>query len=397
MENKKINENEQVLTENNTEENEETILSFYDAMREIISHEDLTTQTDINDAFDALLLNSFDEFKDINLYTEFPKIKKPTKIQAKDAIERITYISRLQKKNIQILSSMWYKLMFAKKEVLDTEILQKCLDESTGLLNVSILQRGQVHSTYNNRSYTRNPLFVTTIQFKLPPLDEQFEKGTIDSFHSFQLIKKLMRSNEFTTVESLAEIADKFNNFSIHEYYLPDGLSKESLDNALLLFRYDHDYRRHRNKILPPMYSDVYSEEVNEPHYHFNSSFGSLYGLSDKPKKNNVGAGYAISVTELINYLRKLRDAKPTDFISNNDYGMPFLHYKKSKSSTNTLNINDLIEQLDRLDFNNYYAKTDKAFLIACKIFDKINNSMGVLVSTDDKVSVEDHEPAFSK
>ena len=128
---------------------------------------------------------------------------------------------------------------------------------------------------------------------------------------------------------------------------MPDGLSKESLDNALLLFRYDHDYRRHRNKILPPMYSDVYSEEVNEPHYHFNSSFGSLYGLSDKPKKNNVGAGYAISVTELINYLRKLRDAKPTDFISNNDYGMPFLHYKKSQKSSNTLNINDLIKQYE--------------------------------------------------
>ena len=135
--------------------------------------------------------------------------------------------------------------------------------------------------------------------------------------------------------------------FSIHEYLLPDGyVDEKSLETAVLLFRTERVYNltgdgiAHNNWGLPKYYEMIYPKTLTNQrvgkqlHFHFSEGVGSIYKLddvSDNKNKNNFSSGYAIPLSNIHSYIKKIYfseydSRQEHDFYLKNDFGLHFLY-----------------------------------------------------------------------
>lgn len=250
----------------------------------------------------------------------------------------------LQSKNILLTSSFWMDVVKSPKTNQSLGYFQRVVDSDNLRINYSELSARNV-----GKNLIKDPV-LTTIQFDF----EQNADGTIDieriATKEAELYDKLFsKASEDTDVGAIYNTAALAKDFSIHKYYLPDGVS--NIDNATLLIRYDHCSLKHKNGSMPKLYKEVYPEYVDEPHFHFNSGFGGLYKLDSKSQVHNYGVGYAIGVTGLTNYLTKLynnvyKDENERKLYTENDFGMPFLSILNTEGPDR---IGELISHLEIL------------------------------------------------
>jgi hypothetical protein len=157
---------------------------------------------------------------------------------------------------------------------------------------------------------------------------------------------------------------------------LPGAVDK--VEDSTLLIRYDHCSLKHKNGSMPKLYKEVYPTAVNEPHFHFNSGFGSLYKLDKSAQEFNYGVGYAIGISQLREYLDKLynetfKDKKERDLYLNNDFGMPFLHIKKLDLQKDTHYLKTIVEALDMLVFTENVSSNSVALEHAYRFINLIS------------------------
>ena len=128
-------------------------------------------------------------------------------------------------------------------------------------------------------------------------------------------------------IDELEKLVNGCVQFGIHDYLLAEGYQDdESLERAVLLFRYERVFQRandtnvntsgHNNYGLPYYYQKVYpisisQEELTaESHLHFSEGVGAMSKLEDKSEKrnrNNLSAGYALPISKLKEYLIKIQ------------------------------------------------------------------------------------------
>lgn len=309
---------------------------------ELILNPEFRTQEDINQAYDALA-----ESCSIELNATY--INKPPKVASKLSRSAINNFfnanistDRLQSKNILLRSDLFQKVTLAPKHIIDLGTYQRSFDTNNRVYNFSFLSKGEIEEN----SKIKTVYFLTTIQFKLPKrkslIAESIGRKTAKNF------EKLFTDASPNSVEEVAFLADKADDFSIHYFYLPHGIKSSKIDDAVLLMRYDHTSDPHRNGCLPLLYQGVYPSMASEPHFHFTASFGNIYKLTPKNEDFTFGVGYAIGITQLKQYLSQLI-AGSNHIINNNDMGMPFLHILNNPNP-NSDNIEEIYKSIKKLD-----------------------------------------------
>ena len=315
----------------------------------LIHSADLTTQQEIDEAYNALIEQSWDALG-AEVYTEYPKIKgRMTYKVREDFINSVVDTDKFQEKNILITAEMWQDLMRTPKQIINMGMFQRSAtqketkSEDIRMYNFSFLSKGKICNT------NTNGLFLTTIQFELPTKKSIIASGVMKT--TISEFENLMQAGDHTALYMLCNLAEKTSNFSIHQYYLQRGLEKGCANSAILLTRYDHCSATHKNDVLPRMYEDyLYKKYTTLPHFHFNSSFGNIYKLNSKQLSYNNGVGYAVSVDTLSKYLTKLMEAKPGDVFAENNFGMPFLGKNKKSLEKFEYKLNKLSKAIKEKD-----------------------------------------------
>lgn len=270
----------------------------------------------------------------------FPNLGKIDKDAVRKKFAKLKIKSdRLQQRNIMLTPEMWHILVESPKEPLTENVFKTSVDLTTGQVVFSeLLKVGNLEKLDSSISHRQDcdALVLRTIQFDFLNTPEDYESGKIKKFTKKELKKssrqfeKFLRAATKQNFEEIYAMADSCLNFSIHDYYLPYGFSKEGLERAVLLMRYDHCYEKHKNSIMPKYYDLFFSSSVEEPHFHFNEGFGQIYKLLTTSGQGNFGSGYAIGLSNLYAYLGILNNLNslPSErrkFVETNDFGMPFL------------------------------------------------------------------------
>ncbi|MBE5739055.1 MAG: hypothetical protein E7354_04955 [Clostridiales bacterium] len=249
----------------------------------------------------------------------------------------------LQSRNILLTSDMWRSVVLSEKTSLTNGYFQRDVDDNNMRINYSDLSATPIDGDRVGN------VVLTSIQFDFMP--EESENGYFNILgSSMEFNEKLFsKASESTDVGAIYDTAELARDFSIHKYYLPEGVSDTA--NASLLFRYDHCRKKHKNGSMPPLYKCIYPAFVEEPHFHFNSGFGGIYKLTNSNESGNYGVGYAIGVSGLQAYLNKLFSGKydsPQEekLYTQNDFGMPFLFLLQEKG---TAAIGELLERIELL------------------------------------------------
>lgn len=299
----------------------------------LIVNRDLSNQEDINEAYDALI-QQFEVELNAKYIEKLPRrnkslIKKELRKFYGDKSRRNS--DRLQNKNLLMTSGLQMDLLTCKKDVIMASYdlpLKISKDESQ--YNFSYLTKGSI-SQNSKRTVV---YFVNTIQFVL----ENNKKSLANSVAKKEAINidRIITENNILSIEDVVKLADRVEDFSFHQFVLPF----DNFNESVLLFRYDHTNSKHynckpQNITMPLLYGEIYPEFVEEPHFHFATNFGNIYKLNKHNDEFNYGVGYAIGVSQLENYLNNLE----RDFLSKkeislsvksvlteNDFGMPFLH-----------------------------------------------------------------------
>ena len=237
---------------------------------------------------------------------------------------------RLQRNNILLSSNLWKQVTLALKTNISNDCFQKTIDEDLKRLNFS-----ELSAVSHNRNQTISYPTLTTIQFDFKQMssDEAKQLNEVSQFYFDTLFSKCATEE---SPYALYNTASHALDFSIHKYYLPNGISSQQTSDACLLFRYDHCPIKHKNGAMPLLYKNVYPEFVAEPHFHFTSGFGSIYKLTNKNEEHTFGVGYAIGVSGLKDYIGKILKNEYSSeeeqcLYTENDFGMPFLSMLKEE------------------------------------------------------------------
>lgn len=301
----------------------------------------------VDTAYDSLLL-------DLSTTIDCQYFDKPCTTSSEhvsEFLEASLDTDKLQTTNILLTSQLWRDVVLSKKQNLHAGIFHRGIDEENFRINFSEISASNIE----NETIT-NPV-LTTIQFDF----NNNPDGTLTALNktekSIRAFRRLIREQGTEpSVDEISEIASGTRDFSIHKYYIPNGFSQQTADECCLLLRYDHCSLKHRNGSMPALYREIYPEYVEEPHFHFNSGFGSVYKLSNDGATHNYGVGYAIGVSALKNYLIKLKTgsySSPAEerLYTQNDFGMPFLHILNGASLT-SLDPSSSTPPLDKLPPN---------------------------------------------
>ena len=315
----------------------------------LIHNVDLTNQQEIDEAYNALIQSNWAELG-AEIYTEFPKIKgRMTESVRLDFINSVVDTDKFQEKNILITAEMWQDLMRTSKQIINMGMFQRSAtqketrSQEIRMYNFSFLSKGKICNT------NTNGMFLTTIQFELPIKKSIIASGIMKT--TIEEFDYLMASGRPASLDMISHLAGKTSNFSIHQYYLQRGLEKGCANSAILLTRYDHCAKTHKNDVLPRMYeNNLYKKYTTLPHFHFNSSFGNIYKLNNKQLSYNNGVGYAISIDTLSMYLNKLINARAGDVFAENNFGMPFLGRSKNALEKFEYKLNRLSKAIKEKD-----------------------------------------------
>ena len=281
---------------------------------------------------------------------------------------------RFQSENVILSTDLWHKLMETPKKNICSNFFRRSIDKDKHRVNYSEL--------LTLKDSSQMPV-MTTLQF-----DFENSSNRPSNVHSytkqsiFRFYELLSSPTFYESVNQIKDLAKETQDYSIHQYYLPSGISNDALSKATLLMRYDHSFAKHKNGSMPPLFKKVFPEYVEEPHFHFNCGFGGIYKLTNDSKTNNVGVGYAIGVTQLYNYLEKLYEDKydspeEEELYKNNDFGMPFLKlYKASKELIDdTLKYLILMNLATDLKKNSQYDMSEIELKLAYRLCSIITNS----------------------
>lgn len=329
-----------------------------------IKHDDwsvnLRSFKEIREAFCATCQQSLLDGKYID---ELHKIKIDIdKLQKEFSSIPIT-TDRLQTENIFLNPDIWHILVESNKERLFKNF-QLVKDKKNDVVFFSELL-----------SIVENPsaLILRISTFKNNP------EGKDAEIISTNLDNLILR-NDITSLNDITNISKKYNDFSIHEYYLPYGLN--GLKNAILLYRYDTSDVEHINyyckeiypkreidlfnqQYIPTIYKIVYPDKLAQPHFHFSEGVASIYKLASNPKYSKPGDGYGIGIEQLLEYLIKIKtnnydSSIEENLYQDNDFGMPFRHFPDDQ-------FNKVLTNISHLNDNPH------DFLVAYKTFDSID------------------------
>ena len=259
---------------------------------------------------------------------------------------------RLQKNNVLLSSELWRQVTLAPKTNISNGCFQKTVDEDLKRLNFS-----ELSAVTHNAGQTISHPTLTTIQFDFKQMssDEAKNLNETSQFYFDTLFSKYATDNSpYALYNTAAHTLD----FSIHKYYLPNGINPQQTDDACLLFRYDHCSAKHKNGAMPPLYKNVYPDFVEEPHFHFTSGFGSIYKLNNKNEGHTFGVGYAIGVSGLKDYIGKIlskdySSEEEQTLYTENDFGMPFLSMLKEEKYMELIQVYEGLDTLQQSYENN--------------------------------------------
>lgn len=316
----------------------------------LITNNDFENQADINSAYDSLIETSYPELN-ANYINEVPEnnSNRANKIKIKSFLYFNLNTDRLQQKNILLTSALQYKLLTCKKRIMSIGLYNRSIDTTKKVCNYSYLLKGIINQ--NEKDVV--VYFVNTIQFNYKNAKSTY----IHSLTKQQVVnfEKLFYSNEPARINEILFLADKVDNFSIHQYFLPYGLESNTITDAVLLYRCDHtdakhiNYNSSNNNTAPVSYTALYPPYVEYPHFHFTTSFGSIYKLKSNQQSNNFGVGYAIDALQLKEYLIHLLN-KDVPLYDDFDFGMPFKSLIDTKEIPCIIRIKKLIRTLDKLN-----------------------------------------------
>lgn len=307
-------------------------------------HQRKTPQDLIDENYESLVLDLIPTI-DCQYHNEQNQVDI-TKSKFKKFLRETLNTDRIQKNNVLLSCDLWRNSMMARKRHIGSGYFQRSVNPALHRINYSELSITRSQSTPKSA-------VLTTIQF-------DFDKNPDHTMFPLRLTQEALADfekifHDLSTdshVDALFRTADMARDFSIHQYWLPYGLDKKNMSSASLLLRYDHCNFKHKNGSMPRLYKEVYPEYVEEPHFHFNMGFGSIYKLSNDSGVHNYGVGYAIGVTGLKNYLKKLvndsfDNESQRKLYNENDFGMPFLYILKS--SRGESKIDEILHGLDKL------------------------------------------------
>lgn len=301
-----------------------------------IVNEELVSQEDINEAYDALI-QQFQVELNAKYVEKLPKRNKSLirrEIRDFYLAQSKRNTDRLQSENLLLTSELQMDLLTCKKEIVMVGYDRPLrISNNKSQYNFSYLTKGSI-SQNDKRTVV---YFVNTIQFVL----ENSKKTLASSVAKKETINldSIVTRNRISAIEEVVMLADRVEDFSFHQFVLPF----ETFDEAVLLFRYDHTNSKHynckpQNLTMPLLYKEVYPDFVEDPHFHFATTFGNIYKLNKHNEDYNYGVGYAIGVSDLLEYLEKLEDVfldkkeirmSIQSVLTENDFGMPFLHNVK--------------------------------------------------------------------
>jgi len=320
------------------------------------------------------MLQEFASSFDCKVFWEIPNIKF-SRMMITYFFKKTLDTNRLQSNNIFLTTDLFKKAILTPKKVLNVGYFLRTVYPDIHRINYSEIA---VHKDENKNIST--PV-ITTIQFD----NDSNPDGTLSAINHTKesrirferLFSQLASSSD---IDAIYKTASYFQDFSIHSYYVPTGISSSSIDDCCLLFRYDHCSKRHYNGTMPKLYKHIFPEFVDEPHFHFNCGFGGVYKLSNQNEQHNFGVGYAIGVTRLKQYLEKLHsekfvDEKQRKLFLENDFGMPFLHYKQLDMTNGTHYIEEFIEVLTQLVLSENISTDEASLESAYKLMCMISNT----------------------
>lgn len=332
--------------------------------------ENLKTTEEFREAFRAtcqeLLLDG-------NYIYELPNLKINTKA-IKEKFKKVDLTEdRIQKKNILLDPDIWHTLVESEK----TRVIKE--QNISGDVLGTFLYYGELFAVNSN-----NALILRFSKFENPKSKINKNDPEIASRELFKFFAPVSSLKDCLKVlDVLTDISEEYKDFSIHEYFLPYGVSEEGLENAVLLYRYDTSNKTHVNyygdinpplkkhdldteQFIPTVYKKVYPDKLTGPHFHFCEGISSIYKLSDNKKYSKVGDGYGIGIKHLRNYLKKIRfgeyeNIQEEELYQKNDFGMPF-HNREASS------LSKMVRTLEIL------RKNPHDFRTAYDLFDKISN-----------------------
>lgn len=333
--------------------------------------EKLTGQEFVDMSYDTMIQDLATSI-DCKIYGESAYIKCGRKLY-KEFLRGTLDTDRLQTNNVLLSVDLWKKAVLTDKKAIGVGYFQRTIDYLKHRVNYS-----EVSAKKDNKKVSLPVL--TTIQFDndvnpdntLNPIEY-----TKDARFKFESLFSMLSTA--TDVDAIYNMADLSRDFSIHTYYLPTGIDSASIDDCCLLIRYDHCSLKHSNGAMPRLYRNVYPDVVEEPHFHFNSGFGGVYKLTSKEETHNYGVGYAIGVSRLRDYLQILytgafKNKRQEKLFMENDFGMPFLHYKLADMQNGTNHLGEMLDSLTLLMFNEGVAENSTIVESAYKFVRMISN-----------------------
>lgn len=320
------------------------------------------------------MLQEFASSFDCKVYWENKEIKF-SKTMVTNFFRRTLDTNRLQTSNVLITTDLYKQALLSPKKVAKAGYFKRTVYPEIHRINYSEIAFGKKID-----NMIKYPV-ITTIQFDndINP-DETISE--IDYTKDMRLkFERLFSSLSHSAgLDVIYNTANLMQDFSIHSYYLPTGINKDLVDNCCLLFRYDHCSKKHYNGAMPKLYKHVYPDFVEEPHFHFNCGFGSVYKLTSKEEQHNFGVGYAIGITRLKDYLEKLYkenfvSKEERKLFMENDFGMPFLHYKMLDKTSGTDYIAQFIDAIKMVMIAESLSTNDAAVQMAYKFVCSLSNT----------------------
>ncbi len=285
-------------------------------------------------------------------------------------LQKTTDTDQLQERNVLLTSLFWKDVILEPKENITSGYRQRTVDVDKKRINYS-----ELSANVTSNSSVERPV-LTTIQFDFEDsADKTISPLDITDYEKKNWDKLFSKCSRATDVDAIFNTAKNAIDFSIHKFYLPNGV--ENTEESSLLVRYDHCTLKHKNGAMPKLYKNVYPQSVNEPHFHFNSGFGGLYKLTSDNETHDYGVGYAIGVTGLKNYLEKLysgdfKDKAEERLYMENDFGMPFLYLLNAGGAKK---IGGMIEKLNMLQLVAELGNQDAELEIAMNLINDFTNT----------------------
>lgn len=358
---------------------------------EYLKSDRIESQDEINDMFYALMQSTYDLLGG-TIIDKLPNTVISDE-QAQDLfMSTFSNNAKLQNEFILLAPKLQYNLMKCPKKIINCGTFTHDNPQfEDQVVNFTYLLKGAISADKENK----NCYFVNTIKFSIPRENYDEVNNLINTNRNIfeQLLNYKNRNIRVqdlnAIIDKIYSLADRCHGFSFHQYYLPYGPKITNENKSVLIYRYDHTFDKHKNTIVPNVYQNIYLPEVCEPHFHFPTTFGSLYKIKRSLLPQDVSVGYAIGTTRLKNYINELiEDSNPNNYKF--DYGMPF-NIKTKNSSQGLRYLHRLSSDLGKLEASTQQNNMRENLRNAIQISNDITNVQPneILLSRTDESEIQ--------